>query len=123
MYQATGTCQFCHQTQIVLMRDENYTQPEADEEATEKCKCEGATLRRKQRLNKELAEANIDSILVNHAQAADFLKQAIPAIQSYSILSVTAQINDVSKVKLSMNQKGSFKVEKIDTLKQTLENE
>ena len=78
---------------------------------------------RKQRLNKELAEANIDSILVNHAQAADFLKQAIPVIQSYSMMSVTAQINDVSKVKLSMNQKGSFKVEKIDTLKQTLENE
>lgn len=117
---STGACKYCGSIRIVNAAAD-MTQTELDTIATEECDCEMAKNERNKEEQKEIATANIKLLIgEKHPKATEGLTQMIPFIQDFAFTEVTVKLNEVSKVQMKMNDRGSIIISKTDTIKDTV---
>ena len=117
---STGVCRYCGSLRIVNAAAE-MTQTELDAIASEECDCDQAKFERDKQTKKEIAIANLNTLIGDrHPKAAEGLTKAIPFLQDYIFTEVSVKLNDISKVQMKMNDKGSIVITKTDTIKDTV---
>ena len=118
--QATGTCHYCGSVRLVNVTEEK-EQQELDLLATKECDCEKARFERNKEDQRDIAFANIELLLGDKCpKAIEGLKTVVPFIQEFVFTEVTVKLNDVSKVQMKMNDRGSIIITKTDTIKDTI---
>ena len=117
---STGVCKYCGSLRIVNAAAD-MTQTELDAMATEDCDCEQAKHERDKEQQKNIAIANLKLLIGDKCPKATIgLTGMIPFIQDYVFTEVTVKLNEVSKVQMKMNDKGSIIITKTDTIKDTV---
>lgn len=117
---STGVCKYCGSLRIVNGAAD-MTQTELDAMATEDCDCEQAKFERNKEQKKNIAIANLKLLIGDKCPKATIgLTGMIPFIQDYVFTEVTVKLNEVSKVQMKMNDKGSIIITKTDTIKDTV---
>jgi len=117
---STGVCRYCGSIRIVNAAAD-MTQTELDAIASEECDCEQAKFERNKEQQKDIAIANLKLLIADKCpKAADGLTAMIPFIQDFVFMEVTVKLNEVSKVQMKMNDKGSIIITKTDTIKDTV---
>ena len=119
--QATGCCHYCGSVRFVNATEEK-TQEQLDLLATKECDCEKAKFERNKETQRERAITNIKLLISAEKcpKVTEGLSAVVPFIQDFVFTEVTVKLDDVSKVKMSMNDKGSIVISKTDTIKDTI---
>lgn len=124
---AIGTCRFCGQTASSKALEE-WSQEEIDELTCELCGCAEAKAYAYKKRQKERAREKIEllfgksngEVIVPNA-AVELLHAAVVPVCEGIINSITADIGDGVKGKISITSKGAIKVERTKTDKSTYE--
>lgn len=118
--QATGVCHYCGSVKLVNVTEEK-EQKELDLIATKECDCERAKFERNKEEQLEIARTNLNLLIGDKCpKAVEGLTKVVPYIQDYVFTEVTVKLNEVSKVQMKMNDKGSIVISKTDTIKDTI---
>ena len=118
--ESTGVCKYCGSIRIVNGAAD-MTQTELDAIASEECDCEQAKYERNKEQQKNIAIANLKLLIGDKCPKATVgLTGMIPFIQDYVFTEVTVKLNEISKVQMKMNDKGSIIITKTDTIKDTV---
>lgn len=115
---ATGSCKFCGQAAAQKALEE-WGQEEIDELVTETCECLDARIYSLKKGRKERADARIESLfgegngsVIVPDAAVSLLHEAVYPVCEGFIKSVTMDIGDGIRGKISITSKGSIKVER-----------
>lgn len=118
--QTTGVCKYCGSIRIVNGAAD-MTQSELDTIASQECDCEMAKHERNKEEQKDIAIANLKLLIGDkHPKAVDGLTELIPFIQEFVFTEVSVKLNEISKLQMKMNDKGSIIITKTDTIKDTV---
>lgn len=123
----TAPCRFCGQM-VQIESEQELTQPQAEEQATMSCNCTEAVEYQKEKLRKEKAVQNVDT-LFGEAATPDkrcgdaivkILKAAVEEIYTGGLAKITLNLRGGVKASVSQNSKGEINVERSETKKQKL---
>ena len=118
----TGSCRFCGQmAQIETLLP--WPQEKLDEAATELCGCAAAQNYASRKKRMEKAKCTVERQFGKYLPktAVELLKTAVELIEEDQIDSLTLDVGNGLKGKISMTSKGNIKIEKTETRKETQE--
>lgn len=123
MQTLTGVCKYCGQTKVINVPDElDMSIDDIDQQATKECNCPEATHERRKKETYDRAEAVIDSMFPSDdsMNIRYLLKKSAEMIVDGTIAGT--KIDDGSRtISIKMTGKGTIKVEKKITRKETRE--
>ena len=108
----TGTCRFCRQMMKIQIQG-MATQDHLDQMATDKCTCEDAKAARIRKQSKDYADGEEKKMYEEKMPGvANLLLNAIDMVYTEKINDATVNVDDITKIKISVTSKGKIKVEK-----------
>lgn len=120
MMTVTGFCKYCGQAMMVEC-EENATEEQINEKASEKCICAEAEEVRETIMSEERARKNVVELFGQH-DASEVLIAAVHPVAIRAIDSVTINIPNGVKGTVTLGNNGKVKVKKVTTLTDELEN-
>lgn len=123
----TGTCRFCGQ--VVVVDVPMHAGPdEIDEMASRMCNCDSAQAYEESIQRIQRAQSKVDTLYGVRAthpvsqSAVGLMYAIIETVEKGSIKAVSMNIDGSTKCKITKTGKGTIKVERTDTVTQTLED-
>ena len=122
MKEKIGCCIYCGQTKMLKV-EENVSEENLNELATEECDCISAALARKRAKTQAEAEDNVEKLFRGDLpEVADLLSASISLIVNRQISKVTIDTGKKIKAQAVRLSNGTVKVERSETNKTVMES-